>query len=264
MKFKLFIICLIVSVEFIAAETICRSNNRFALNIGEMAITDYYLSNQEYKGLTLGLEANHSAYYNNTDSCISWLVYDHWRYGRLINPSYTAMIQYIGGNAGFTTHYNWHPIKGLRLMAGGAIDIYGALKNQSRNVNNPASGDIQLNLMASIGMQYQLQWKKWALAFNYNANTPLLGGMFVPEMGQSYYEIYLNLPHELNNVIHFTSVHNRQGVKGNLSIDFILPTATLFIAFTHNHQWWNANNINFYIKELSGQIGIALNLGVIK
>ena len=264
MKLKLLIICLIVSANIFAAETICRSNNRFAVNVGEMSITDHYLSNQEYKGLSLGLDINHTNYYNNTDNRISWQIYDHWRYGRLINPSYTAMIQYIGGNAGFASHYNWHPAKGLRLMAGGAIDIYGATKNQSRNVNNPFSADIQINLMASIGAQYKLTWKRWALSFEYMATTPLIGGMFVPEMGQSYYEIYLNLPSALNEVAHFTSFHNRQGIKGNLSVNFILPTVTLFMGMNHNHQWWQANNMSFYIKELSVQIGIALNLGIIK
>ena len=264
MKFKLLIICLIVSVKLLATETICRSNNRFAINIGEMSITDHYLSNQEYKGLSLGLDINHTNYYNNTDNRISWQVYDHWRYGQLINPSYTAMIQYIGGNAGFASHYNWHPIKGLRLKAGTTIDIYGALKNQSRNINNPISSDIQLNLMASIGTEYYIKWKKWTLSLDYLATTPLLGGMFIPDTGQSYYEIYLGMPQSINDVAHFTSLHNRQGIKGNLSINFILPTVTIFVAMNHNHQWWNANNMSFYIKELSGQIGIALNLGIIK
>ena len=264
MKLKLLIITLIVSANLFSAETICRSKNRFAINIAEMAITDHYLSNQEYKGLSLGLDINHTNYYNNTNNRISWQVYDHWRYGRLINPSYTAMIQYIGGNIGFASHYNWLPIKNLRLMAGSAIDIYGALKTQSRNVNNPYSGDIQLNLMASLGAQYQFSFNKWALTFDYLATSPLIGGMFVPEMGESYYEIYLNLPASLNNVTHFTSFHNRQGVNGSLSVNFVLPTVTLFVGMTHNHQWWQANQTNFYIKELSGQVGIALNLGIIK
>jgi hypothetical protein len=264
MKLKLIIIGLVVSVGLLATETTNRSYNRYAINIGEMAITDHYLSNQEYKGLSLGLDAYHTAYYNDSDSCVSWLVYDHWRYGQLINASYSAMIQYIGGNAGFASHYNWHPIKGLKLMAGGAIDIYGALKNQSRNVNNPSSGDIQLNLMASVGAQYKLSWKRWALSFDYMASTPLIGGMFVPEMGQSYYEIYTNIPKSLNDVVHFTSLHNRQGIRGNLSLNFTLPTVTLFIGMTHNHQWWHANNLSFYVHELSGQIGLALNLGIIK
>ena len=264
MKLKLIIIGLVVSVGLLATEATNRSYNRYAINIGEMAITDHYLSNQEYKGLSLGLDAYHTAYYNGSDSCVSWLVYDHWRYGQLINASYSAMIQYIGGNAGFASHYNWRPIKGLRLMAGGAIDIYGALKNQSRNVNNPSSGDIQVNLMASVGAQYKLSWKRCALSFDYMASTPLIGGMFVPEMGQSYYEIYINLPSAFNDVAHFTSLHNRQGIRGNLSINFTLPTVTLFVGMTHNHQWWHANYMNFYVKELSGQIGIALNLGIIK
>jgi hypothetical protein len=96
------------------------------------------------------------------------------------------------------------------------------------------------------------------------ASTPLIGGMFVPEMGQSYYEIYLGLPSALNDVAHFSSFHNRQGIKGNLSVNFILPTVTLFVGMTHNHQWWQGNNMIFYVKELSGQIGIALNLGIVK
>ena len=143
MKLKLIIIGLIISLGINAIEVTNRSHNHYAINIGEMAITDHYLSNQEYSGLTLGLEASHSDFYKTSDSIVSWLVYDHWRYGRLINASYSAMIQYIGGNAGFASYYNWHPTTGLKLMAGGAIDIYGAFKNQSRNVNNPASGDIQ-------------------------------------------------------------------------------------------------------------------------
>lgn len=264
MRFQLFIIGLVVSVGLLATEATNRSYNRWAVNVGEMAITDHFLSNQEYKGLVLGIEATHSNFYKGTDSTVSWQVYDYWRYGRLINSSYSAMIEYIGGNAGFASHYNWQPIKGLRLMAGGSIDIYGALKNQSRNVNNPSSSDIQVNLMASVGAQYKLSWKRWALSFDYMASTPLIGGMFIPEMGQSYYEIYTNLPSALNDVTHFTSLHNRQGVRGNLSINFNLPTVTLFLGMTHNHQWWHANNMSFYVHELSGQVGIALNLGIIK
>lgn len=264
MRIKILIIGLVVSVGLLATEATNRSYNRWAINVGEMAIADHYLSNQEYKGLTLGLEAYHTAYYRESDSCVSWLIYDQWRYGQLINSSYSAIIQYISGNAGFASHYNWQPIKGLKLMAGGAIDLYGALKNQSRNVNNPMSVDIQLNLMASVGAEYRLSLKKWALSFNYIANTPLVGGMFVPEMGHSYYEIYENLPYVMKDIVHFTSFHNRQGVRGNLSVNFVLPTVTLFVGMTHNHQWWNANNIEFYLHELSGQVGIALNLGIIK
>ena len=52
MKFKIFIIGLVASVGLFATEATTRSYNRFAISIGEMALTDHYLSNQEYKGLT--------------------------------------------------------------------------------------------------------------------------------------------------------------------------------------------------------------------
>ena len=47
MKLKLIIIGLVVSVGLLATEATNRSYNRYAINIGEMAITDHYLSNQE-------------------------------------------------------------------------------------------------------------------------------------------------------------------------------------------------------------------------
>jgi hypothetical protein len=57
MKFKILFIGLVASVGLCATEVTNRSYNRFAISLGEMSVTDHYLSNQEYSGITLGLDA---------------------------------------------------------------------------------------------------------------------------------------------------------------------------------------------------------------
>lgn len=235
-------------------------SNRWSLSVGNMTVVDQYLSNQEYSGTIYGFQAQHGAYYRQTDRHVSWHFYDHWRYGRLINSSYSALINYASVNIGFGSHYNWHILKGLTLKAGGIIDAHGAIKLQSRNVNNPASGDIRLQLLASGAIQYSLLWDKFALLVGYSLSTPFAGCMFVPEMGQSYYEIYLKLPHGLHDITHFTSFHNMQAVSGNLHIECIFKGFTLYTAFNHEYSHWQANNLMFRTRELSGQIGVIVDM----
>lgn len=235
-------------------------SNRWSVSIGNISVVDNYLSNQEYSGMLYGFQAQHGAYYKNTEKRVSWHFYDNWRYGKLINASYSATIDYASLNIGFGSHYNWNIAKGLMVKAGSKIDILGAIKYQNRNVNNPASGDIHLQLFASGAVQYFLKWNKFALLFHYSINTPVLGCMFVPEMGQSYYEIYLKLPKGINDITHFTSFHNMQGVDGNFSIQYIFRGFTLYTAFRHDNRWWHANNLSFYNKELSCQIGVIVDL----
>ncbi len=235
-------------------------SNRYAFSLGELKIADPSLSNQEYKGLIYALEGRHGAFYPSQPQRVSWLVYDRWQYGSLINASYSALTSYFAANLGFGTNCHWHFGKHFGVAAGGIVDFYGAYKSQSRNVNNIGSGDLQLNLLASAAVNGHWQWRKFALQAQYSVATPLIGAFFLPELGQSYYEIYENLPDGLNNIVHFASFHNFQSVKGDAAINLIFSGFTLNLSFRHNHQWWQANNQNCYRKELSGQIGTTIDL----
>lgn len=233
-------------------------SNLYSFSFGEQKIADTYLSNQIYKGFTYQLEAKHGAYYKNKK--LSWYCYDRWKYANLINSSYSALIRYGSINLGFATQYHWKLTPHLKISTGGIIDIFGSIKYQSRNVNNIASSDIQMQLLATTAIDYSWLWNKFAISINYSINTPLIGCMFVPEMGQSYYELYLNLPKGLNDVTHFTSFHNRQGIKGEFAINFVFNKFTLYSGFVHNNQWWHANNLYFNNSELIGRIGTIIDI----
>lgn len=234
--------------------------NRWSLSVGQQSLADTYLSPQQYKGLIFGLDAVHYDYYRNTDRVV-WAFYDSWHYAPLlVNASHSAALQYASLNVGYATYYRWEPLAGLELYAGGMADIHGAVKLHGRNVNNIASADIEAQLYASAAVRWSHRWNKWGLALNYTIATPVIGTFFAPEMGQSYYELYLHLPRNIGDVVHFSSFHNRRGADGLFSVDFTFKSFAFFLAFNHNYQWHAANNITGYTDALQGRIGIRIDI----
>lgn len=251
----------VLSASLSAVDTVGVVRNWWSVGAGKLSVADTYLSNQRYSGVVVDLHAVHQGWYRGTDRRVSWQVYDYWYYApMLMNVSYSAYLQYAGVDIGYGSHYVWRPVGALVLSAGGVVDIHGAVRYHNRNVNNMASGDVEIQLLASAGAGWSYDWRKNRLTVDYSLSVPVIGTMFVPEMGQSYYELYLMLPKGLSDVVHFSSFHNRQGVRGKFRVELKFGTGTLFIAMNHDYRQWHANGISVVSNSLSGQIGFALNL----
>lgn len=239
------------------------SRNWWSVEAGGASVADTYLSNQEYSGVVFGFNARHAGWYAGTER-VGWEVYDHWRYApQLVNASRSAAYRYASLTVGYGTHYIWQPGCGFRLKAGGAAEVHGALKMQSRNVNNVASGDISAVVLATAGAEWRRAYRGWQFVLAYDVAVPVAGAMFVPQMGQSYYELYLTLPRGLGEVVHFASLHNMQGVRGDFRADFRYRTFTFFVGFTHDYRQWRANGIECYDSFLTGRLGFALTIDVL-
>lgn len=235
-------------------------SNKWSFAFGNIKLADKYLSNQEYSGLTYGIKGQQGTFYRNTTS-VSWHVYERVKFGQLINASYSAAILYGSANVGFGSHYIFRDVfHGFSIKTGVILDAYGAIKYQNRNVNNPISSDVQLQLLASLAAEYHFEWEKFGLNFCYAISTPVLGGMFITHMGESYYEIYLNNYHTLPQKIHFSSFHNLYGLDGIFSCNLIFKGFTLNLSFNHNWRDWRSNNLHFYTKELTGEIGTVIDI----
>lgn len=96
-----------------------------------------------------------------------------------------------GGHIGYDAlwHYNWTPLPGLRLMAGGAIGADAGFLYNSRGGNNPAQGRFNVDLSASAMAIYRFRFLGTVMGLRYQANMPVVGVLFSPQFGQSYYEI---------------------------------------------------------------------------
>jgi len=252
----------------LAVETHCRASqdpavNEWSVSAGETRLYDPTISPQQYKGWSLGFRGEHYNLYRNT-SVVEWRFRDRFRYGNLLNASYSARMHYASVDLTYGSHYVFRPLDGLDIRLGGALQLFGDIKYNTRNVNNIAGGNVSVNLLATFALSYDAQLTPtFRLGASYALETPLVGCRFAPQYGESYYEIYLRLP-DLSKNIAFTSLHNHQAVAGNLRLNMTFHNrGTLFLAFTHDHDYFRFSNSLFYVNDLSGSIGFALRLGTL-
>ena len=145
-----------------------------------------YLSPLEYEGPEVISQTNHT-------------------YGGLVNWSYAL-------------HYQFRPAKGLKILFGPMLDLNAGVVYNRRNSNNPAQAKAYGGLGASGMLIWKFRIKNYPMTLRYQANLPLLGAMFSPEFGESYYEIF-SLGNGGRNVV-FTSLHNNPSLRQLLTLEW--------------------------------------------
>lgn len=161
----------------------------FLVGIGSSHQLDTYLSPLNYTGYQVSFVRETLRMTRLAKRRVSFQSIWQGTFSQTSNISGTATDW--GGHIGYDAlwHYNWTPVQNLRLMAGGAIGADAGVLYNSRGGNNPAQGRVNIDLSASVMAIYKFQLWQQDLSLRYQANMPLLGIMFSPQFGQSYYEI---------------------------------------------------------------------------
>ncbi len=114
-----------------------------------------------------------------------------------VNASYNKNISqtaemYAGlVNWSYALHYQFRMNDDkLKILVGPMLDLNGGVVYNRRNSNNPAQAKAYGGLGASGMLIYKFRIARYPLTVRYQANLPLLGVMFSPEYGESYYEIF--------------------------------------------------------------------------
>lgn len=168
-----------------------------------------------------------------------------------------------GAHVGYTAgwHYAWTMPRNITLKAGGLLGADGGFLYNSRGSNNPAQGRFRLDLLASVGVDYilPLRWKK--LKLSYQADMPLLGVMFSPQYGQSYYE--LSIGNRDHNVCCAWP-----GNGFNLRQTFLLDVPFRYFSLQAGYLWdvrqSHVNNIKMHDISHSFLIGFSKRFSLIK
>jgi len=193
-----------------------------------------------------------------------WFDYSNYRYfdpGRLtlveysrleglgaltLNPQSTALITYLGANTAYGVLYEYRDIDNIVLHADDNVDVDFGMKIHSRNVNNPYSMDLAANLNGMLGFRYMIPTKRRILNLSTQIEFPMMGCMFVPYPGLSYYEIYNSK--KIGETIHFSSFHNKQGIKQR--IIFNMP---------FKHSSWSVGVLMHLLKYQTGEQPYKMN-----
>ena len=226
------------------------------LGVGTYSARDTYLSPQEYSGRGLKLLSDNMRMRPWMEGRISTQRLIHVDVSSYTNQvesasAYGALFDY-----GYAAHYHLTPVlPGLRLMAGPQFNMNtGALYN-TRNGNNPVSAKLGLNLGLSALADYRFHILRQPVSVRYQADMPMLGYLFSPHFGQSYYEISLG---NSDGLLHFATFGRQFSLKNYLTLE--LPFKPLTLRLTYLNTTFQSE-INGLKTALSSNV---LMLGLVK
>lgn len=241
--------------------------NILTIRWGGIQMYDQYLSPLPYKGQFIavknewwqGFDEQSKSYLGN--GVIDWMHVGKVliQGARTYNPAYTNIIYSVGTNAGWGVHYDFKRligVEGLSVYVGPYLDLDLFVKDHLNNVNKPVSVDLSLNIKAHAGVGYSFRAKKTSYRMRYTAMTDLIGVQFVPEYGESYYEITEGI---IGGSIGLGSLHNRLSIRQELTLDMQFKHSAWRIGVEHEYLKHEMNGLQFQREQVSLVIGTIFN-----
>lgn len=166
-----------------------------------------------------------------------------------LNPTSTASMIYLNFEYNWGMYYHLRVKKNLEFLFGGTVapEIGGRLLG--RNTNNPGNLDLGVGVNLAAQMRWKVPTKKRVLELGVSFSSPLLGCIFAPELGMSYYEIfYLG---GQNDIVHFTSFHNKYGFFRTYTLDIPFKNSIFRVGLQRNLMKYAVNEV-FYKRKSGG------------
>lgn len=230
---------------------------------GVVNLYDTYLSPSEYTGVQAKVLRESTRMTRWFDGNVSRQTLFQGHIGIAENPAETASELAGMVNWNYALHYNFSLMDGrLRLLAGPMVQLHGGFLYNTRNGNNPAQAKLYANLAASGMAVYHIPWKRMPVTLRYQVDTPLLGLMFSPTYGQSYYEIF-SLGHT-DGIVHFTSLHNQPSLRHWLTADLAFRPFTLRLGYMADMQQSRVGELRTHDYSHSFMVGLVKKLLLVK
>lgn len=230
--------------------------------VGAANMYDTYLSPQEYKGVEVRVARESMRMTRWVDGNLSLQNflqgYVNYTHNRVNNNNMLAA--QLNWNYGL--HYHFPLTDNFRLLAGGLADLNGGFLYNLRNGNNPASARAYLNVDASVMAVWDVKIKHCPIRLRYQLNLPVMGVMFSPHYGQSYYEIF-----SLGNaagVVKFTSLHNQPSLRQLLTADIPVRRMKMRLAYLWDAQQSKVNDIRTHAYSHAFMVGFVKEFYLLK
>ncbi len=155
----------------------------------------------------------------------------------------------------YARHYNWQLMGGrLHVKAGGLADLnLGAIYN-TRNQNNPAQMRLSMMVAPSAVAICPFRIKRLRCSARYELSVPLVGVMFSPYYGQSYYEIFSRGNYD-HNVVPVT-VFSAPSMRHLLTLDLKWKKTTYRLGYLGDFQQAEVNHLKQHVYTHAFMIGI--------
>jgi len=223
------------------------------VGVSTLKLLDPYLSPLVYSGMAIRFDEEKSRFLSVSTNSLSIQQHFNLIGGMSLNPAKTSSMLYAASYYDFGIYHHFPSVYGVRLMAGGSWDVDFGYKMIARNINNPVNIDLATNFNFSGIAKYDIRLFKRVVGLQLRAQAPVLGCMFVPRGGASYYEMFDLW--NLDNAIHFSSLHNKQGISGDIFCVVPFKNFTLNFGVKYNGLAYKANDMVFKRNEFSFVMG---------
>lgn len=110
---------------------------------------------------------------------------------QLVNPAgYVAMQGFeLDGSWQMSAFFNIHNL--FNIAVGGGPELSGGVLILMRNSNNPVAVDLSASLAAGVSIWRNFKIGRLPVTAEWRLRSPLVGAFFMPQFGETFYEIYL-------------------------------------------------------------------------
>ena len=224
------------------------------VGIGSVNLLDTYLSPENYKGTEV-------RFVSLTSKPSRWKTLSQ----RIVHQGDVSVSHNRADNndelAGFynfqySLTHDWQLTEALSAWAGGGLDLTLGFVYNTRNSNNPAQAKASLNLSPAAGLAYAFSVKGKPWVVRYDATVPLVGVMFSPNYGQSYYEIF-NRGNYDHNVVP-TTVVATPSLRQMLTLDLPLFGRRFVVGYLGDYQQAKVNKLKYHNYTHALVLGVAI------
>jgi hypothetical protein len=221
---------------------------------GYANLLDTYLSPMSYTGTELRVQRESVRHTRWMDGCVERQTLFNIALATTKNAADTGEEWAGTVSWDYALLYRWQPADRLQLLAGPQLDVHGGFIYNLRNSNNPAQAlaDVHLGATGMAVWQFRL-WRRPFTA-RYQVDIPLVGAMFSPEYGESYYEIF-ELDHSGNNVL-FVTPFNAPIMRHYLSVDIPVKRWAVRMGYRADFRQSHVNHLKNHLWSHVLMVGV--------